>query len=287
MKFTFDAKPFLKWAGGKQALAERLIRFFPGDFRRYYEPFIGGGSVLLALQPAYGVVGDLNDWLLDTYEAIRQDHVKVAGLLDGLINTREEYERIRAIQPHTLDLFQRAAHLIYLNKTCFRGLFRVNKKGHFNVPYGAYERRYYHLENLESVASCLHHVEIRRADFELSLADVTPEDFIYMDPPYYKQGGFSDFDRYTKWKFKEADHVRLAAACRELDDRDIRWAVSNSDTPFIRHLFEGYEMIPIAARREINLSSQDRDINELLIVNYSVDQGDCVLTCEPNSTLRK
>jgi DNA adenine methylase len=269
MKFTFDAKPVLKWAGGKQALADRLIRFFPEEFSRYYEPFIGGGSVLLALQPEKSVIGDLNDWLLDTYVAIRTNHVRIAEHLDGMVNTKEEFERIRAIQPGTLDHVQRAAHLIYLNKTCFRGLFRVNRKGHFNVPYGAYERRYYDPENLGAVANCLRDAEIRRTDFELCMADVTPADFVYMDPPYYKQGGYSDFDRYTRWKFRENDHMRLAAVCRELDERGIRWAVSNSDTPFIRSLFEGFKMHDIANRREINLNSQERDINELLITNYS------------------
>lgn len=268
MKFTFDAKPVLKWAGGKQALAERLIRFFPDDFDRYYEPFIGGASVLLTLQPSKAIIGDLNDWLLDTYTAIRTDHLAVAKFLDSMVNTRDEYERIRAIQPETLELAQRAAHLIYLNKTCFRGLFRVNKKNQFNVPYGAYDRRYYDPENLEAVANCLGGVEIRRTDFELSLSDVTADDFIYMDPPYYKQGGFSDFDRYTQWKFKENDQVRLAALCRELDGRGIRWAVSNSDTELIRTLFDGFTIHPIANRREINLNPQGRDIEELLIVNY-------------------
>ncbi len=268
MKFTFDAKPVLKWAGGKQALADQLIRYFPARISRYYEPFIGGASVLLALQPERAVIGDLNDWLLDTYFAIRTDHATVANYLDKMVNTREEFERIRAIQPDTLDLYRRAAHLIYLNKTCFRGLFRVNRKGQFNVPYGAYERRYYDPENLGAVANCLRHVEIRRTDFELCLADVTTDDFVYMDPPYYKQGGYSDFDRYTKWKFRENDHVRLAAVCRELDGRGVRWAVSNSDTPLIRTLFEGYTAHPVANRREINLNSQERDIDELLITNY-------------------
>ena len=128
MKFVFEARPVLKWAGGKQALAERLVRYFPNDFSRYYEPFIGGASVFLTLQPAKAIVGDLNDWLLDTYEAIRTDHEKVADYLDQMVNTREEFERFRTIQPETLDLARRAAHLIYLNKTCFRGLFRVNRK---------------------------------------------------------------------------------------------------------------------------------------------------------------
>jgi len=111
-------------------------------------------------------------------------------------------------------------------------------------------------------------VEIRFTDFELCLADVTEDDFVYMDPPYYKQGGYSDFDRYTKWKFRENDHIRLASVCRELDERGIRWAVSNSDTSFVRTLFDGYTMHPIANRREINLNSQERDIAELLITNY-------------------
>jgi DNA adenine methylase len=268
MRFTFDAKPILKWAGGKQALADRLIRYFPENVSRYYEPFIGGGSVLLTLQPRKAVIGDLNDWLLDTYVAIRDNHREVAKYLDNMVNTKEEYERLRAISPATLDPFQRAAHLIYLNKTCFRGLFRVNQKGQFNVPYGAYDRRYYDPENLGAVASCLRDVDIRYSDFELCLHDVTADDFVYLDPPYYKQGGFSDFDRYTKWKFRENDHVRLAAVCQELDERDIRWAVSNSDTPFVRTLFDGYTMHAIANRREINLNSQERHINELLITNF-------------------
>lgn len=268
MKFTFDAKPVLKWAGGKQALADRLVRFFPDRFQTYYEPFIGGASVLLSLQPEKAVIGDLNGWLLDTYNAIRTDHAAVAKYLDGMVNTKEEFERIRTIQPDTLDLFRRAAHLIYLNKTCFRGLFRVNRKGQFNVPYGAYDRRLYDPDNLVTVARCLSRVEIRFTDFELCLADVTADDFVYMDPPYYKQGGYSDFDRYTKWKFRENDHIRLASVCGELDDRGIRWAVSNSDTPFVRTLFDGYTSHTIPNRREINLNSQERDIDELLITNF-------------------
>lgn len=261
-------KPVLKWAGGKQALADRLVRYFPASFSSYYEPFLGGGSVLLTLQPERAIVGDRNDWLLDTYVAIRADHARVARILDDMVNTKEAYERIREVRPEALEPFQRAAHLIYLNKTCFRGLFRVNKEGRFNVPYGAYDRRYYDPDNLGAVARCLQAVEIRYGDFELCLADITPDDFAYLDPPYYKQGGFSDFDRYTKSKFREGDQIRLAAVCRELDERGVRWAVSNSDTPFIRTLFEGFTMHDIVNRREINLNSRERAINELLITNY-------------------
>jgi DNA adenine methylase len=269
-----NANPILKWAGGKQILAPLLVRHFPRQFRRYYEPFVGGGSVLLGLGHRDAVIGDLNGWLLDTYRAVRDDYRQVALILDGLVNTKEEYLRIRQIEPSTLDLSTRAAHLIFLNKTCFRGLFRVNRKGRFNVPYGEYDRRCYHLENLRAVAAALEGVEIRHADFELCLPDVTAEDFVYMDPPYYKLGGFSDFNRYTPGQFREADHVRLAACCRELDRRGVRWAVSNSNTEFIADLFKGYRVKRLKNRREINLNPGGRDVTELLIMNFA-DRSQC------------
>jgi len=229
---------------------------------------VSGASVLLALRPDQAIIGDLNEWLLDTYVAIRNDWERVAGVLNGLKNSKEEYLRIRSIPPASLDLDTRAAHFVYLNKTCFRGLFRVNGDGQFNVPYGAYNRRYYDPNNFRAVAAILKRVEIRCKDFELCLADVTDQDFIYFDPPYYKLGGYSDFNRYTRYQFRENDHIRLAALCRELDERGVRWAVSNSDTPFIHSLFRGFEVHRIANRREINLQSSNRDISELLICNY-------------------
>lgn len=269
--------PILKWAGGKQKIADHLIELFPSDFGRYFEPFVGGGSVLLTLQPSNAVLGDANEWLIDTYEAIREDPIQVAEILDGLDNTKEEYTRIRSLRPIELPLFRRAAHLVYLNKTCFRGLFRVNRQGQFNVPYGQYDRRYYDPDNLLAVAKALQGVEIRRGDFELCLNDITDQDFVYLDPPYYKLGGYSDFNRYTKDQFRANDHFRLAAFCRELDLRGVRWAVSNSDTDFIRELFEGYRVTALKNHREINLNSKNRDISELLITNYvpeeQVEQG--------------
>ena len=262
--------PVLKWAGGKQAIAHRLVGFFPADFDRYFEPFVGGGSVLFELRPNKAIIGDANDWLLDTYEAVRDDQGRVTRVLDGLPNTRDEYMKIRSILPDTLPLFKRAANLIYLNKTCFRGLFRVNRQGQFNVPYGQYNRRYYDPKNLRAVSSVLQDVEIRRGDFELCLHDVDARDFVYLYPAYFKLGGDSDFNRYTRNQFRASDHFRLAALCRELDSRGVRWAVSNSNTDFVRELFEGYNLILIDNRREINLDSRNRNITELLITNYPV-----------------
>ena len=269
MSTVIAPRPILKWAGGKQGLAKQLVGLFPDGFRTYYEPFFGGGSVLFTLRPSRAVVGDLNHWLLDTYRAVRDDPGGVARQLDGMANTKAEYERIRAIAPEGRGLVERAAQFIYLNKTCFRGLFRVNKKGRFNVPYGAYDRRYYDPANLEAVAGCLQGVEIRATDFESCLADVQADDFVYLDPPYFKQGGYSDFDRYTPGKFREPDHARLAALCRKLDASGVRWALSNSDTPHVRELFDGFRLTTLTNRRDINLDARSRTISELLITNYA------------------
>lgn len=261
-------KPFIKWAGGKQSLVPKLIQIFPTDFTCLYEPFVGGGSVFLSLSAEKTVISDHNRWLIDTYTAIRDDWKKVAKALDKLPNDKESYLKIRSVLPETLKPIDRAAHFIYLNKTCFRGLFRVNQKGQFNVPYGEYDRRYYDPDNLESVSHSLQSVDIRCGDFEDTLSDVKKNAFVYFDPPYYKFGGHADFNRYTELQFREQDHQRLADVCRRLDNKRVRWAVSNSNTDFVRDLFEGFTITEIGARREINLKSQKRDITELVITNY-------------------
>lgn len=261
-------RPFLKWAGGKQALAPALVARFPGRFERYFEPFLGGGSVLLTLRPRSGVASDGNAWLVDTYRAVRDDPCAVGAVLEGLVNSKEEFLRIRAIPPPALDPIRRAAHLIYLNKTCFRGLFRVNRAGRFNVPYGAYERRYFCPENLAAVRGALLDVELRCGDFEQGVEGISRGDFAYLDPPYYKVGGYSDFNRYTAGQFRQGDHERLAALCRDLDRAGVRWAVSNSDTQYVRRLYRGFRLQVLDARREINLDARRRGIRELLLTNY-------------------
>lgn len=262
------ARPVLKWAGGKQALARHLVDDFPASFERYFEPFLGGGSVFLEVQPGEAVLSDQNEWLMQTYVAIRDYCEAVAARLEQLPNTRADYLRIREMDPGGLDPVRRAAHLVYLNKTCFRGLFRVNRFGRFNVPYGEYSRRYFDPANLERIAARLERAELRCGDFEIGLDGIGTADFAYLDPPYYKLGGYSDFNRYTRAQFREWDHVRLAAACRELDNRSVRWALTNSDTPLVRALFRGFRIRKLAARREINLASSKRGITELLITNY-------------------
>jgi DNA adenine methylase len=260
-------KPVVKWAGGKQALLPRLLEHFPSDFGTYYEPFLGGASVALAVAAPRAVLSDANAWLIETYLAIRDDWRSVARVLDELPNTKDDFLAIRAAELEGLDAATRAAHFVYLNKTCFRGLFRVNRAGRFNVPYGAYQRRYYDPENLAAVSAALAGAELRTGDYAVAVATATEGDFVYFDPPYWKLGGHADFNRYTAGQFRAEDQEQLAELCRDLHARGVRWALSNSDTDFVRELYAGFRMEPIAARREINLKSGSRDVRELLILS--------------------
>lgn len=261
-------RPFLKWAGGKQALAVRLVAGFPPVGARYFEPFLGGGSVLLALAPARAVVADRNDWLIDAWEQIRDDPDAVLAELLPLPNTREDFLRLRGLDPRAESPARRAALFVYLNKTAFRGLFRVNRAGRFNTPWGAYARRYADPDNLRALSAALSGVRFRRGDFELGLAGITADDFAYLDPPYWPQGGYADFARYTREPFRAEDHERLAACVRRLDAAGVRFALTNSDTAAVRALYRGFRMTGLASRREINLTASRRGIQELLIRNY-------------------
>jgi DNA adenine methylase len=268
MLTRIPARPFVKWAGGKQALASELVRAFPRTFKTYFEPFLGGGSVFFTLLPAKSRLSDSNKWLIETFVTVRDHYAAVAKQLDSLTNTREEFLRIRGIDPSGLDSIRKAAHFIYLNKTCFRGLFRVNRHGKFNVPYGNYQRRYYDKDELSTAAGVLRGAALTADDFENAVATADRGDFVYFDPPYLKLGGYSDFNRYTATQFRESDHRRLASVCASLSERGVLWALSNSDTDTIRQLYKRWNVCTIQARREINLSSAKRNIKELLITNY-------------------
>ena len=258
-------RPFLKWAGGKYALLPQILQRFPRSFGRYYEPFLGGGATFLSTRYEGAILADQNQWLIDTYRAVRWSAGRVICELEQLPNTRESYLAIRARDPKSLALAARAAQFIYLNKTGFRGLFRVNQKGGFNVPYGDYARRTHDPAHLRSVGRALRSVELRCGDFESGLQGIRKNDFAYLDPPYVKLGGHSDFNRYTETRFTMDDHGRLADHCRHLTRRGVRWLLSQSDTEVVRELFDGFEIERVEARREINLDSKKRDVGEVLV----------------------
>jgi DNA adenine methylase len=262
---------FLKWAGGKGDFLPVLLDAVPRDAARYLEPFLGGGALLLALRearPALPAVGaDGNAWLVDAWREVARDWHEVAREIDRLPATRADYLRLHAEDPAGLAPAARAARLIYLNKTGFRGLFRVNRQGRFNVPWGAYARRVYDPAVLERAAALLRSVELRSGDFTETLADAGPGDFVFLDPPYWPAGGCADFVRYTAGRFGPGDHRRLAASCRDLDRRGVRWALSNADRPEVRELYAGFAMQRLEASRDIAGGAKGRASADLLVTN--------------------
>ncbi|MEV6799669.1 Dam family site-specific DNA-(adenine-N6)-methyltransferase [Micromonospora rifamycinica] len=266
-----EGKSFLKWAGGKTRYAKTLVSAAPSFTGTYREPFLGSGAVFFELNPAKAVLSDANEELVTCFRAVARDAEAVMGRLDEYPNTREHFAAVRRQDPATLSEIERAARVIYLNKTSFRGLWRVNRKGHFNTPYGAYDRPYYNRQTFLEAAIALDGTDIRVADFEEQLDEATEGDWVYLDPPYAPLGGWADFQRYTPGQFGENDHVRLCAAMKRASGRGVLLTLSNSDTPFVRRLFtDDFHIARMATRRDINLQSTKRGSWDLVVTNYEL-----------------
>ena len=270
-----NTKPFLKWAGGKGSLLPQLAPLFPQDFRQYFEPFLGGAAVFFHLKPSGAVLSDLNPRVVDCYVAIR-DHVQeVISLLDKLRNThgKEQYYQAREdLNCKTdLSLVERAALQIYLNKTCFNGLYRENRSGHFNVPIGRYQNpRIFDPGNLFAASTLLQRADIKNVPFEQTLEKASAGDFVYFDPPYEPISKTSNFVSFTRHGFTSEDQARLATTCKRLDRMGCFFMVSNSNAPLIRELYRGFSQHQIQARRRINSKATRRGpVVELVIRNYS------------------
>jgi DNA adenine methylase len=264
-------RPFVKWAGGKAQLVQRFLEVFPRRFERYFEPFLGGGAVYLALRPERAVLSDLNADLMNAWRIVRDDPAALMTALDAHVYERAHYYRVRALDPEALDPVQRAARFIYLNKTCYNGLYRVNSRGRFNVPFGRYPRppKLYERANLLAVSRLLRDAELLCAPFEEATARAGPGDFVYLDPPYDPLSPTANFTSYTQASFTREDQRRLAAHVRELDGRGCLIAVSNSDTPEIRELYRGFRVETVRMPRHINCKPDGRaPIHELLITNF-------------------
>jgi DNA adenine methylase len=265
-------RPILKWAGGKRSLVPRILEELPEQIETYYEPFVGGAAVFLALAEAKrfkrAVITDKNRELINLYTVVRDDLGKLLKRLETLqdCTSEDDYYEIRAAKP--TNRIERAARLIYLNKTGYNGLYRVNSKGGFNVPYGRYKRpKIYDPERLAHAARYLQDVTIRVADFEEACGDAKRGDAVYLDPPYLPLSKTASFSAYHSEAFGLPEHERLAKVFGKLRKRGVVAVLSNSATPETRALYQSFKCSDVAVRRPINsVASRRGAVSELLVV---------------------
>lgn len=275
---TVKMNPFVKWAGGKKQLLPRLMEHVPASFDRYYEPFIGGGAFLLDLQPQFATINDVNEQLLNVYMQLKsnvESLITMINELDSVECDKEHYMRMRErynkkISSGELDV-ECAALMIWINKHCFNGLYRVNGKGLFNVPYNnKVTGSSIDEDNLRAIAHFLSssNVTIFHGDFESACEAVHSGDFVYFDSPYVPVSKTANFTDYTKDGFSYEDHKRLASLFRELDRRGAMIMLSNHNVPLVHELYDGFQIEEISVRRAINSDASKRVGKEVIITNY-------------------
>ena len=269
-------QPFLKWAGGKRQLLKEIEKYIPSKISTYYEPFLGGGAVLLSIQPKKAIVNDSNQEIINVYKVIRDNVDELIEDLKKHKNTAEYFyylrKKDRTSEYNHLSNIERASRLIYLNKTCYNGLFRVNSQGEFNTPYGNYKNPNIVNEHvLRPVSNYLNKYDIKflEGDFENSMKNIRKGSFVYFDPPYMPISDSSSFTGYTLDGFTIDDQIRLKNLCDKLDERGIKFLLSNSTSPIILDLYKDYKIEFVNAKRSINSIGENRgEIKEVLIMNY-------------------
>jgi len=264
MADTMAAKPFLKWVGGKRSILPELLKRVPEDFEGYHEPFMGGGALFFALQPEEAYLSDVNFHLVITFKAVRDNLSDVIKYLKThqKNHCKEYYLKQRVRLAEEKDPVKLASIFIYINKTCFNGLYRVNKGGGFNVPMGEYKNpKIVDEENLHNVSKVLKDVDIQQYGFEH--AKVYKNDFYYIDPPYHQT-----YSGYDGSGFGDDEHIKLAEFCKKIDKKGGYFMLSNSDTPFVRELYKGYNIEIVSASRMVSCKAHQRGkTNELIIRN--------------------
>lgn len=263
-------RPFLKWAGGKSRLIAQYQPFLPQAFDTYYEPFLGGGALFFYLRPQRAVLSDINPELVNVYTCVRD---RVEELIEQLTHHaahhgQDYYYQMRAETPEPP--VARAARLIYLNKTCFNGLYRVNAQGQFNVPMGRYSNpKICDRDLLQAASEALQSATIVQRSFHQILeANITPQDFVYFDPPYQPLSVTSNFTGYSRDAFTAAHQIQLRDIFAQLAQLQVQVLLSNSDCPFIRELYQDFPIQTIHAARAINVHAQKRGkINEVLVTS--------------------
>jgi DNA adenine methylase len=268
------AGPFLKWAGGKSQLLASYEEHFPKSFKRYFEPFTGGAAVFFRMRSKHGQfnarLSDLNHELINVYCEIRDNVEDLIEDLKKHKNEEEYFYKLRATDPAKLSPTERASRLIYLNKTCFNGLYRVNSQGRFNVPFGFYKNPSTCNEtNLRACNLVLQDTDLTCNPFDDVLKHARKGDFVYFDPPYHPLTSTSNFTSYTKNCFSAEDQQRLADTFSELHKRGCLLMLSNSDCEFIRDLYSDFRTETVYAMRAINCKAEGRGrISEVLVLNY-------------------
>lgn len=261
--------PFLKWAGGKRALLPELTRLLPASYGDYYEPFVGGGAVFFALQPRRAFLNDANEELVNCYAVVRDRLDDLLVALAEHRNTAEHFLWVRAQRPDDLDDVGRAARFVFLNRTCFNGLYRVNRRGEFNTPYGHYRNPTLVPEVLLRDASlALQGVTLTAGSYADGCAGAGAGDLVYLDPPYVPVAEFADFRRYHREQFREDDHEELARLFKDLDARGCHVRLSNSHTPWVLDLYADWKIHVVTSRRAINSNGSGRGpVREVVVAN--------------------
>lgn len=266
--------PFLKWAGGKRQLLSQIDLYIPKSFNKYIEPFVGGGALFFYLLPKNAILNDINQDLINTYRVIKENVSELITSLKKHKNEEEYFYKIRSVD-RNLDEFktwsdvEKASRIIYLNRCCYNGLYRVNSKGYFNAPFGKYKNpKICNEENLKLVHKVLKDVKLMNISFELCLNYAKKDDFIYFDPPYVPISESANFTSYTKSSFKKEDQIKLFNVFKELDQKGCKLLLSNSYNEFILKLYKNYQINIVYAKRAINSNPDKRgEIKELLIIN--------------------
>ena len=277
-------KPFVKWAGGKRQIINKLKEYAPDEFDTYYEPFVGGGALLFELSPKKAVINDYNEELMNVFRCIKEEEKfnKMCIELNKYeVNHSEEfYYEMRSkdkdkAKYNKMPDYKKAARTIYLNKACFNGLYRVNKNNEFNVPFGKKTKvNTYDGQNLGIIHSYLNfnEVTIQSIDFEESVKTAKSGDFIYFDPPYDSET--RTFNDYTENGFGKEEQVRLARVYKELADKGCYVMLSNHNTTLVKELYKDYNIHLIEAKRNINSNGKKRGkVEEVIITNYENKRG--------------
>ena len=277
-----NLKPFVKWVGGKSSSVNRLLELMPEHIDTYVEPFVGAGALFFAVNFKKAIINDVNEELINTYKVIKDNVGALEFFLSSLIYDRQLYGTIRAWDrdPHYTNSPKenRSGRSIYLMKTCFNGLYRVNKKGFFNTPFGKYTSPLIcDTKTLNACSKYLneHEVTILNGDYQKILSYLNQDCFVYLDPPYYPISKTANFTQFQKENFKEDSQYQLFEFCKELHKRGIKFMLSNSDVPEIRNLYQDFDIHVIEVSRKVNSNTAKRNaVNELAIINYDKDSSE-------------